>query len=200
MSATILTAILSFISTNLDDIFVLMLFYAQEDKTGRKSQIMLGQYLGIGTLTALSLLGTQAVQLIPQHYIGLLGLVPIGLGIKEWIWYLREKKESGSAGPPDVSDGIGNDRPGLAVTVMLLAIANGADNLGVYIPLFAGYSTGQICAVVIIFAGMIALWCLLAQRIVSWPVLKNVLEKYKHILVPVIFVGLGVFILIENFI
>ena len=56
MPAAVITALISFISTNLDDIFVLTLFFAQEDRPRGRVYITLGQYLGIGILAAVSLL------------------------------------------------------------------------------------------------------------------------------------------------
>ena len=215
MFAVLLTAVVAFVSTNLDDIFVLMLFYAQEDGPEKKSQIMLGQYLGIGALVMLSLLGARLVQLIPRHYIGLLGLVPIALGVKA----LAEKDEGETDdGLVECADGTRNENwppksgattargprrrkrlGGLALSVMLLAIANGADNLGVYIPLFAGYSAGQMLVTAAVFAVMIFLWCRLAQRIAALPALRAGIRKYKRVIVPAVFIALGIFILAENF-
>lgn len=194
MITTIFTSLISFVSTNIDDIFVLMLFFAQEDQPGRKRQITLGQYLGIGILVAVSMGGASLLRLIPEHYIGFLGFVPIALGVKEWISYLKEKNNNGSekAEKPEAGKS-------LAISVMLVTVANGADNLGVYIPLFAGYTVGQMLTAVVVFAMMVALWCLLAQKIASLPVLKAAIQKYRHIIVPVVFVALGVYILAENF-
>lgn len=193
MFPIILTSIFSFISTNIDDIFVLMLFFAQEDQPGRKRQITLGQYLGIGTLVLISMAGAGLLQLVGQRCIGLLGFVPIALGIREWIAWRKnsstddeetEHSESGSS---------------LVISVMLISIANGADNLGVYIPLFAGYSFGQMLVVLAVFTVLVALWCLLAQRITSLPLLRTAIQKYRHLVVPLVFVALGLYILAENF-
>ena len=78
---------------------------------------------------------------------------------------------------------------------MFLAIANGADNVGVYIPLLAGYQTGQLVIFCIVFAVMIRLWCRIAERIVSLEALGGFLRKYRHVIVPVVLIGLGISIL-----
>ena len=46
---------------------------------------------------------------------------------------------------------------------------------------------------------MITVWCLIAKRLADWPLLKGVLIKYKGVIVPVVFVALGVYIMVENF-
>ena len=181
MFATIIAAVTSFVSTNIDDIFILMLFFAQVKS---KQHVVIGQYLGIGVLTAVSLLSLAVLQFIPEEYIRFLGVIPIVLGIKEWIEY-KKGAEAEETDAPSAKD-----------SVSLVTVANGADNIGVYIPLFARYSLQQMLAVVAVFAVMVAVWCFLAQKLASLPVLGAGIEKYKHILVPVVFIALGIYILL----
>lgn len=82
--STIITAFVSFMSTNIDDIFVLMLFSTQINEVIKRRHIVIGQYLGIGVLTTISIIGALGISVIPHEYVGLLGLVPIYLGIKEY--------------------------------------------------------------------------------------------------------------------
>ena len=83
-------------------------------------------------------------------------------------------------------------------SVALITIANGADNIGVYTPLFASFSAGQMMILCAMFAFMIALWCILAKRIADLPLLNKVLVRYKHVLVPIVLVMLGVYILVQK--
>ena len=69
----------AFIATNIDDIFVLMLFFSSSKF--RKFHVVVGQYFGIGLLIVISALGSLLALVIPQQIIGLLGLVPISIGI-----------------------------------------------------------------------------------------------------------------------
>lgn len=71
----------AFIATNIDDIFVLMIFFSSLAYPVR--QIVLGQYLGIGSLVAISVLGSAIALVVPTYVIGLLGIVPIAIGIKK---------------------------------------------------------------------------------------------------------------------
>lgn len=176
ITETLLTAVISFIGTNIDDIFILTLFFAE----CKALSVISGQYLGIGTLTAVSLLGAYGLGFIPEEYIKWLGLIPIALGIKAIF---------------DRGDGERKTAVG-AFGIALVTIANGGDNLGVYIPLFAGYSIPQMIATVLVFALMTALWCLLGEKLSLLPMLKKFLQKYKQIIVPVVFIALGLYILI----
>lgn len=188
MLAKVIAAVTSFISTNIDDIFILMLFFAQVKS---KRCVVIGQYLGIGILTAVSLLGSSALQFIPEEYIRFLGVIPIVLGIKEWVACKKSAEEEKSDAPTAKDSALQQ-----ILSVSLVTVANGADNIGVYIPLFAGYSLQQMFAVVAVFSVMVAFWCFLAQKLASLPVLKAGIEKYKHILVPIVFIALGIYILL----
>ena len=87
MSSIVTTSIVSFISTNIDNIFVMMVLYAKVDETFKKKYVVIGQYLAIGILTAISLSAAFGLNFVPQKYVGLLGFIPIALGVKEWISY-----------------------------------------------------------------------------------------------------------------
>lgn len=189
MFNALLTAVVAFVSTNLDDIFVLMLFFVQCSTVRQKLDVLAGQYLGIGVLVLISLLGAAGLQFVPQDYVRLLGLVPIALGMREWLAY----RNHGDNPDEDETAPSGKFRAG---NVMLVAIANGADNIGVYIPLFTGFSSAQTVLFVIVFAVMTALWCFLGAKLADLPALKRFLQKYKPALVPVVYIALGLYILI----
>ena len=206
MLEVIISAIMSFIGTNIDDLFVDTIFFAGASGKKQVRSIVIGKYLGIGALVLVSLLGAFGLQLLPGKYIGLLGLVPMGLGIKAAIEYFRERKSAQAEGFEGGSDTNKADEAphlqkhrSLLWSVALVTIANGADNIGVYIPLFAGYGLWQLGVLVCVFAVMITVWCLIAKRLADWPLLKGVLIKYKGVIVPVVFVALGVYIMVENF-
>lgn len=217
MLSSVATSIIAFISTNIDNIFVLMLLYAQVDENFKKRDVVIGQYLGISLLIAVSLLGAFGLNFVPQRYIGLLGLIPMALGVKEWIEYKREKRSSASEDETDENAKLISDeadkknstltkikkavskvlRPEI-LNVTLVVLANGADNIGVYIPLFIGYTTAQIIVAIIIFALMLALWCYLGDKIVNLHGIKAFIQKHKHIIVPVLFIGLGIYIMVKS--
>ena len=77
----------------------------------------------------------------------------------------------------------------------LITIANGADNIGVYIPLFAGFSLWQMGTALSVFSLMTGLWCLLSIRLSDLPVLQKLLRKYKPVLIPAVYILLGLYIL-----
>jgi cadmium resistance protein CadD (predicted permease) len=69
----------AFVATNIDDIFILMIFFSTH--RFHVYDIVVGQFLGIGSLIAISALGSILALVFPLYVIGLMGLVPIAIGI-----------------------------------------------------------------------------------------------------------------------
>ena len=185
------TSIIAFASTNLDDIFILTLFYGT--KRFKEREIVAGQFLGIATLIAISLIGSLVGLLIDQSYIGLLGLIPIYLGGKG-IWALLKNKENNDEG----DDVYKNERKNKSLTVAGVTIANGGDNIGIYVPLFATLTWTNKLTMTTIFLAMTFLWCLIAKYFAKHPYVAKTVEKYGHILTPLVLVLLGFYILFKN--
>jgi len=209
---TIITAFVSFVSTNIDDIFILMLFFMQIDKVMKRTHIVIGQYLGIGVLTIISIMGALGLSAIPQEYVGLLGLVPIYLGIKEYSNYKKgsnnenidqQELENGENSKIEETTAAKKNsiitfiNPSI-IKVFTVTLANGGDNIGIYTPLFTSMNLVDILITLIIFIILIPLWCFIALKLAQHPFVQRTIEKYNHIFVPVIFIGLGFFILMEN--
>lgn len=191
MLEVVFKALISFISTNMDDIFVLMILYAQVSSKKGWIRIIVGQYLGMGLLTGMSILGAFGTHQLPSKYIGLLGIIPIFLGIRTWITYKRSAKEETDSTQENASISV------LGVT--LFTITNGADNIGVYIPVFSRYSMMELVLTSLLFGVMVALWCLIGFKLANYPFIKNKIQKYQHIIVPSVLIILGLFIILENY-
>src|SRR5215212_1291762 len=127
----------AFAATNIDDIFVLMLFFSS--LTFPLRQVVLGQYIGIGLLVSISALGSFISLVIPTYIIGLLGIAPIAIGVKKLIKF-RKKDESNSKSKETSQDNKKKNNVGFAA-VAAVTFSNGGDNIGVYAPLFAKYNT-----------------------------------------------------------
>ena len=182
MGITIITSIAAYISTNIDDIFILMILLAQATGTVKR-KLIAGHFLGVGVISLISMLGAFGLRNLPLQYVGLWGLVPIGLGIKAWLCRNREDGEAHVMG---------------LASMAMITIGNGADNVGLYVPLFTGFSGEERIEAVIIFAAMTALWIWLAGTLAGFPQVKEIVERYKTLAVPVIFIALGVFILLDS--
>ena len=182
-------AIALFASTNVDDIFGLVAFFA--DPKFRPKDIVIGQYAGITALFAFSLLGSLLALVISRAYIGLFGVIAIGLGAKRLFDSYRNHKVAESPEHPDTG------RHTRIATVALFTLANGADNIGVYMPAFAIRSPFEICMFAVIFAVMTGLWCFSAHWIVHHPRFGKSIRRYGHRIAPVVLIGIGASIMYE---
>jgi cadmium resistance protein CadD (predicted permease) len=183
-------AIALFASTNVDDVFLLVGFFA--DPRFRPRHIVTGQYAGITALFALALLGSLLALVISRAYIGLLGIVAIGLGAKRLFDLYRNRETTDSSlEHPDTG------RHTRIATVAFLTLANGADNIGIYMPAFAIRSPLEIGMFAVIFAVMTGLWCFFAHWLVNHPTFGKPIRRYGRRLAPLVLIGIGVSILYE---
>ena len=189
MFQSIVTAILAFASTNVDDIFILMLFFALKKYT--TPQILAGQYIGIFTLVAISAIGAFIGSFIDPRYIGLLGVFPIYLAIKQIIEAIKAK------GDLSVELQVSKKNQG-AFAVASVTIANGGDNIGLYVPLLSILEREGTLILFIVFAVMVLLWCLIAQYLAQHRLLATSLNRYAHIIMPLVLLALGIFILYKS--
>ncbi len=173
----------SFAATNIDDIFVLALFFGQVGEGGlRRQHVVIGQYLGFSALTAISLLGYFARLIIPETWIGLLGLMPIALGVRK---ALISRPALRAERPAQRSIG----------AVAAVTFANGGDNIGIYMPLFASSNAGQLGVILAVFYALVAVWCIIGLYVGRHPLVVGLLNRYGNKLVPVVLIALGIYIL-----
>ena len=181
-------AVVAFASTNIDDVFVLVGFFA--DKNFRAHDVVVGQYAGITALYVIAAIAGLISLVIPPAYIGLLGLAPIGIGIKKLYALLRNQKTE-----PSVT---GTGGHGRRLSVAAVTIANGGDNIAVYTALFATCESFDVAIIGIVFAAMTALWCLTAHWLVNLRTLGVPIRAHAHRIVPIVLIGLGILIIIRT--
>jgi cadmium resistance protein CadD (predicted permease) len=184
-------AVILFVSTNLDDLFVVIGFYAHSSFRAR--DIVAGQYAGAAVLFMVSVVGALLSLVIPKAPLGLLGIFPILIGVIK----LLELRQDRDTTAPTNEPGFKAGSHGNIVSVALVAIANGGDNIGIYVPSFAIHSGSQIAIIGLAFVAMTGLLCILAHRMVSHPTIGAPLRRYAHLFVPMILIALGIWILHE---
>lgn len=188
-------AVVVFASTNVDDVFLLAAFFA--DRHLRRRSVVVGQFLGIGALVAASAATAWASLAVPDGYPALLGIVPLALGLGK-LWRLRHAERESRPDDSDVREA--EERAERRTGSQLLAVAgvtvaNGGDNLGVYIPLFAR-DPGLVPLYALVFTVMTALWCFAGYRLAVNRVIGTQLRRYGHIALPVVLIVLGAWILV----
>lgn len=178
-AGTVLVGVTAFAATNLDDLFLLVVYFAIG--WGRTRDVVLGQYAGIGALFATGALASLLSVAIPGEYLCLLGLVPVLIGLKQII--------ARSPGSPETPP-----RSGI-LPVAAATVANGGDNIGVYVPLFATSSALAIAVYGAIFAVMTGLWCLAALWLVRHPAASAPIRSHGRKVAPFVLIAIGLLIL-----
>jgi cadmium resistance protein CadD (predicted permease) len=198
-------AIALFALTNIDDIIVLAVFFGQATSRSDRLQVVLGQYLGFAGILLAAVLGTLGAGLLPEKAIPYLGLLPLFLGLRAaWeVWRERREMAAGAEAGSEThgAEAQGTIHPGRqpgVLTVAAVTLANGGDNIGVYVPVFAATGIGALVTYVIVFLLLVAVWCLAGWWFASRPVVAQVLTRWGHVILPVVLIAIGLIILIEG--
>ncbi|COA56865.1 Cad superfamily protein [Streptococcus pneumoniae] len=195
MGQTIISAIGVYISTSFDYLIILIILFAQLSQNKQKWHIYAGQYLGTGLLVGASLVAAYVVNFVPEEWmVGLLGLIPIYLGIRFAIVGEDAEEEE-----EEIIERLEQSKANqLFWTVTLLTIASGGDNLGIYIPYFASLDWSQTLVALLVFVIGIIIFCEISRVLSSIPLIFETIEKYERIIVPLVFILLGLYIMYEN--
>lgn len=180
----LLTALFTFLSTEIDDFVVFVVLYSQaenpEDKKSRIA-IMLGQTVALVFITAVCAFVAYYLLKIPPKYLRFAGVLPILLGIKAFFDHDDEISIPSAAS--------------LFLTALLLTLVSSTDNIGVYIPLFTTYSTWQKLLTIGMFAALQVGWSFLQMNASRIPVVSKFIAKYSRWIIPVVFIGIGLIII-----
>lgn len=191
----ILQAVGLFVATNIDDVIVLSLFYARgAGRRGTTRKILAGQYLGFGGILLVAVVVSLGARtFLPEAALPYFGLIPLTLGLyAAWqVWRNRDEDD-------DDDEAKVGDRQVGTLTVAAVTFANGGDNIGVYVPVFATASTTAVIAYCLVFLALVGLLVLAARYVATRRPIAEVLERWEHILFPLVLIGLGVVILLEG--
>ncbi|HHK5589717.1 TPA: CadD family cadmium resistance transporter [Neisseria lactamica] len=193
MIQNVVTSIILYSGTAVDLLIILMLFFAKRKSRKDIINIYLGQFLGSVSLILLSLLFAFVLDYIPsKEILGLLGLIPIFLGLK--VLLLGD-----SDGEAIAKEGLRKDNKNLIFLVAMITFAScGADNIGVFVPYFTTLNSANLIVALLTFLVMIYLLVFSAQKLAQVSSVGETLEKYSRWFVAVVYLGLGIYILIGN--
>lgn len=186
-------AVAMFAATNIDDMVVLTLFFGRGGRNRRNVlRVVSGQYLGFLAIVVVSVLGAWGASLLPERALPYLGLLPLGLGIRAGWQVWRSTRQPGGA------DDYGVGRTTNAWEVAAVTFANGGDNIGVYVPVFAVSGVASTTWYIVIFLICMAFWCAAGLFIASHPSVARFLARWGHVVLPVVLVAIGLAILVEG--
>ena len=172
-----------FVATNIDDIFLLLTLFADPRLRGR--QIVTGQLLGMTLLIVASVAGSALAVALASKHVGLLGLAPLGIGIAQIV--RRRDEPDGEA--PNLRGA------GKILAVTSITVANGGDNLAIYVPVYANHSRTDQLVLSATFLILTGVWCGLGHALVHHPKLGAPIRRYAAPATPYVLVALGLYIL-----
>ncbi|WP_017318635.1 cadmium resistance transporter [Mastigocladopsis repens] len=191
--------IVAFTATNIDDIIILLFFFSQVNSTFTRRDIVAGQYLGFTALVIASLPGLFGGFILPPNWIGLLGLIPIAIGISSLVNQEEDSPEEATAETEQLEDsGFASFLSPETYSVAAITIANGSDNISVYVPLFASADLGSFLVIIAVFFLLIGVWCYSAYKLTNQKGIADILIHYGNYLVPFVLMGLGAFIVLKS--
>ena len=180
MLSLILTGISLFIATNIDDLILLIMFFALYHLPKKRKEIVIGQYIGMGTLITISVVISYTIGKLELFELKWLGFIPIILGVKTFF----EREEGAEA--------LAEKGKSLVGQVLILTLLNGTDNIAVYVSLFSPLNFNDMGLVIIVFLVMTAIWCFLAMNLVRHEKVRAKMIQYKRFIVPVVLIYVGI--------
>lgn len=188
MAGHFFVALSTFVITNVDDLLILTFYFSS--RKYKTTAVVAGQFIGIIILILVSLAGLVIKEIIPHHYVGLLGIFPILIGVKE----LLDRSE-----PVNNEPAISNARRGGTWAVAMVTLANGGDNIGVYTPLFLKTEPTLLPFYCGVFLLMTAVFCYLGYYFVNHPMTKDSVSRFGNLIMPYFLILLGLWILSDFF-
>ncbi|ROP37289.1 cadmium resistance transporter [Saccharothrix texasensis] len=181
-----------FAVTNIDDILILALFFAQGAGHRRATRnITTGQYLGFAAILAVAAAAAFGATFLPAGAVPYLGLLPLALGVKAAVRTWQHRNDT------DEEQSTGNSGPKV-MEVAAVTLANGGDNIGVYVPVFATAGIGGMAVHVTVFLLLVAVWVAAGRYFATRPAVAKALSRWGHVLLPAVLIGIGLLILIDG--
>jgi cadmium resistance protein CadD (predicted permease) len=178
-----------FVATNIDDIFILIALFA--NPRFRPGQIVAGQLLGMLVLIALSLGAAWLALALAPAWVGLLGFAPLALGLFELWERWRGEADDDAAHAP-------GEHGGAVAAVTLITLANGGDNVALYVPLFAAQGAHEAALSAGLLLVLTLVWCAGARSLVEHAWLGGHIRRYVTPVTPFVLIGLGLYVLIDS--
>ncbi|WP_013321805.1 cadmium resistance transporter [Gloeothece verrucosa] len=205
--STLIIGLSAAFATTFDDNVYLTAFFGKVNRSFHPKHIILGEFVGFTALVMASLPGFFGGLFIPEAWIGLLGFLPIIIGISNLISQEDEEEMVQAVSVPLKSSApsrshkkslweILKDRQTYRVSAV--TIANGGNNIGIYVPLFASSNLPSLGIILSVCYLTVGLWCFLSFHLTKNPLLAPILARYGRKIFPFVLIWLGCSILIKS--
>jgi cadmium resistance protein CadD (predicted permease) len=211
LMATIKIGLAAGVATTFDDNIYLTGFFSEVNRTFRPKHIVVGELLGFTALISISLVGFLIGLAIPSNWIGLLGILPILIGLNNLRLLILNQDDSNYDKSVNLKRNArfrGFDSRRLSLwdvirdrqtyRVSAVTISNGGNNLGIYIPLFASSSLQNLAVIVLVCYLVVCTWLFMSYHLTRQPGIAFVLSRYAGKLFPFVLMWLGLRIILDN--
>lgn len=190
MLQTLMTAALSYIGTTTDYFVILLFIFGQYRQSAQVRSVVFGAYLGNAMLVMISVFIALGLKQVPEEWLlGLLGILPIIIGIKNYY--------SDSDEVAEVADNLRQSgKKQLILKMVGVTIATcGADNIALYVPYFTTINLTLLPLIFAIFIVILSLALLLAYKVTQMPIVYQLLERFGDRVQLIIYVALGIYVM-----
>ncbi|MDZ7959574.1 MAG: cadmium resistance transporter [Aulosira sp. DedQUE10] len=195
------------IATTFDDNIYLTAFFGKVNHAFRPKHIVLGEFIGFTILVIASLPGFLGGLVLPEAWVGLLGILPITIGISN-LMSREDEGDTVQAVSLDFGHSVKSKRQKKSLwatirdpqtyRVSAVTIANGGNNIGIYVPLFASSSLPSIGVILSICYLTVGVWCFLSYNLTRNPLMAPVLTRYGRKIFPFVLIWLGLSIMMKS--
>jgi cadmium resistance protein CadD (predicted permease) len=186
--AIIPVAAAAYVATNLDNFILLVALLARYRK--QMVNVVAGFFACTLILVLVGLGIGKAANIVPVQYLGLLGLVPISIGVIELI-QLRRGNTAATEAKGELADGAQK----VFTTTLGTQLGNGTDTVVVFGILFIDSMPAADILTVITFAAMAFIFVCVGIYAIRHPALCKWIDRYAHRAMPFILIIVGVYVI-----
>lgn len=208
LESAIATGVAVALATTFDDNIYLTSFFGRVSNTFRPRHVVVGEFLGLTVLISISLIGFFAGMIVSDMWVGLLGVLPIMIGINQ----LMSKDDDDSkdvveevekiqieVGRPRIKQSLWSTLRDLKThRVTAVSISNGGNNIAVYIPLFASSSLPSLGVILTMCYMTIGFWCFCSYNLTRFPGISILIARYGRKIAPFVLIYLGISIIVKS--
>jgi len=178
----------AYVATNLDNFILLVSLLA--GYRNQTSSVVAGF---VGSMLILGFVGYwigKAADIAPVEYLGLLGFVPISIGVVE-LFRLRR----GKATVTETKDKTGNGVQTVFMATLISQLGNGADTIVILGVLFTDSMPSADILIIFTLTAMAVIFILVGIYAVRHPALSEWIDRYAYRAMPFILIIVGVYVL-----
>jgi cadmium resistance protein CadD (predicted permease) len=196
------------LATTFDDNIYLTSFFGRVSRTFRPRHVVVGEFLGLTILISISLVGYFVGMIVSDMWVGLLGVLPIMIGIHQLM--NKEDDENSDVieevekvhtevGRPRIKQSLWSTiRDPKTHRVTAVHVSNGGNNVAVYIPLFASSSLPSLGVILTMCYMTIGFWCFCSYNLTRFPGISVLIARYGRKIAPFVLIYLGLSIIVKS--